>query len=86
MDVPLGLVHQMESLEDAVYEFSTHHFGSDSHRLVRGGPKRDDVICKVRFGRDILDRSLRSSERSTVLVGDVRWAEGDDLLRGVTDG
>jgi mannose-6-phosphate isomerase-like protein (cupin superfamily) len=37
MDVPSGLVHQMEALEDAeLYEFSTQHFDSDSHRLVRG--------------------------------------------------
>ena len=37
MDVPRGLVHQMEALEDAeLYEFSTQHFDSDSHRLVRG--------------------------------------------------
>jgi mannose-6-phosphate isomerase-like protein (cupin superfamily) len=37
MDVPIGLVHQMEALEDAeLYEFSTQHFDSDSHRLVRG--------------------------------------------------
>ena len=37
MDVPLGLVHQMEALEDAeLYEFSTQHFESDSHRLVPG--------------------------------------------------
>jgi len=37
MDVPLGLVHQMEALEDAeLYEFSTQHFDSDSHRIVAG--------------------------------------------------
>lgn len=37
MDVPPGLVHQMEGLEDSeLYEFSTQHFESDSHRLVRG--------------------------------------------------
>jgi mannose-6-phosphate isomerase-like protein (cupin superfamily) len=37
MDVPRGLVHQMEALEDAeLYEFSTRHFDSDSHRVVRG--------------------------------------------------
>ena len=37
MDVPIGLVHQMEALEDAeLYEFSTQHFDSDSHRLVNG--------------------------------------------------
>lgn len=37
MDVPPGLVHQMEALEDAeLYEFSTQHFDTDSHRLVRG--------------------------------------------------
>jgi mannose-6-phosphate isomerase-like protein (cupin superfamily) len=37
MDVPAGLVHQMEALEDAeLFEFSTQHFDSDSHRLVRG--------------------------------------------------
>ena len=37
MDIPLGLVHQMEALEDAeLYEFSTQHFNSDSHRLVQG--------------------------------------------------
>jgi mannose-6-phosphate isomerase-like protein (cupin superfamily) len=37
MDIPIGLVHQMEALEDAeLYEFSTQHFDSDSYRLVRG--------------------------------------------------
>ena len=37
MDVPPGLVHQMEALEDTeLFEFSTQHFNSDSHRLVRG--------------------------------------------------
>ncbi len=37
MDVPIGLVHQMEAIEDAeLFEFSTQHFDSDSHRLVRG--------------------------------------------------
>ena len=37
MDVPPGLVHQMEALEDAeLYEFSTQHFDSDSHRIIPG--------------------------------------------------
>ncbi len=37
MDVPMGLVHQMEAIEDAeLYEFSSQHLDSDSHRLVRG--------------------------------------------------
>jgi len=37
MDVTPGLVHQMEALEQAeLYEFSTQHFESDSHRLIRG--------------------------------------------------
>ncbi len=37
MDVPSGLVHQMEALEDSeLLEFSTQHFDSDSYRLVRG--------------------------------------------------
>ena len=37
MDIPRGLVHQMEALEDAeLLEFSTQHFDSDSYRLVRG--------------------------------------------------
>jgi mannose-6-phosphate isomerase-like protein (cupin superfamily) len=37
MDVPRGLIHQMEALEDAeLFEFSTQHFDSDSYRLVRG--------------------------------------------------
>jgi mannose-6-phosphate isomerase-like protein (cupin superfamily) len=37
MDVPIGLIHQMEALEDAeLFEFSTQHFDSDSHRLVKG--------------------------------------------------
>jgi len=34
MDIPPGLVHQMVALEDAeLFEFSTQHFDSDSHRL-----------------------------------------------------
>lgn len=37
MDVPPGLVHQMEALEDAeLFEFSTQHFESDSYRLLKG--------------------------------------------------
>jgi len=37
MDVPPGLVHQMEALEDAeLSEFSTQHFDSDSYRLIKG--------------------------------------------------
>jgi mannose-6-phosphate isomerase-like protein (cupin superfamily) len=37
MDVPIGLVHQMLALEDSeLFEFSTQHFETDSHRLVRG--------------------------------------------------
>ena len=37
MDIPPGLVHQMEALEDAeLFEFSTRHFDEDSHRIVRG--------------------------------------------------
>lgn len=37
MDIPQGLVHQMEALEDAeLIEFSTQHFDTDSHRLIRG--------------------------------------------------
>jgi mannose-6-phosphate isomerase-like protein (cupin superfamily) len=38
LDVPPGLVQQMEALEDAeLLEFSTQHFHSDSHRLIDGG-------------------------------------------------
>jgi mannose-6-phosphate isomerase-like protein (cupin superfamily) len=37
MDIRPGLVHQLEALEDVeLYEFSTKHYDSDSHRLVRG--------------------------------------------------
>ena len=37
MDVPVGLVHQMEALEDSeLIEFSTQHFNSDSHRIAPG--------------------------------------------------
>jgi mannose-6-phosphate isomerase-like protein (cupin superfamily) len=37
MDIPTGTVHQLEALEDVeLYEFSTQHFDSDSHRLVPG--------------------------------------------------
>ncbi len=36
MDIPPGLVHQMVALEDSeLFEFSTQHFDSDSHRLTR---------------------------------------------------
>ena len=32
-----GLRHQMYALEDSeLYEFSTQHFNSDSHRIVNG--------------------------------------------------
>jgi mannose-6-phosphate isomerase-like protein (cupin superfamily) len=37
MDIYPGLLHQMEALEDAeLYEFSTQHFDSDSHRIAQG--------------------------------------------------
>jgi mannose-6-phosphate isomerase-like protein (cupin superfamily) len=37
MDIPPGLIHQMVALEDSeLFEFSTQHFDSDSHRLVPG--------------------------------------------------
>ena len=37
MDVPVGLVHQMEAVEDSeLFEFSTQHFETDSHRLIKG--------------------------------------------------
>jgi mannose-6-phosphate isomerase-like protein (cupin superfamily) len=37
MDIPPGLVHQMEAIEDCeLFEFSTQHFDRDSHRLMRG--------------------------------------------------
>jgi mannose-6-phosphate isomerase-like protein (cupin superfamily) len=37
MDIPRGLVHQMEALEDSeLWEFSTQHFDSDSNRIVPG--------------------------------------------------
>jgi mannose-6-phosphate isomerase-like protein (cupin superfamily) len=37
MDIPPGLVHQMEAMEDSeLYEFSTQHFEEDSYRLIRG--------------------------------------------------
>ena len=36
-DVPAGMVHQMEALEDSeLLEFSTQHFETDSYRLVKG--------------------------------------------------
>ena len=35
--VPTGLRHRMVALKQSkVYEFSTHHEDSDSHRLVKG--------------------------------------------------
>ena len=36
-EIPIGLVHRMEALEDSVlFEFSTQHFDSDSHRIEKG--------------------------------------------------
>lgn len=35
--IPTGLRHQMEALEDTeLFEFSTQHFDSDSHRIIKG--------------------------------------------------
>lgn len=35
--VPVGTVHQLVALLDSeVFEFSTQHFDSDSHRVIRG--------------------------------------------------
>jgi D-lyxose ketol-isomerase len=37
INVPTGLIHQMEAIEDsAIFEFSSEHLDSDSHRLVPG--------------------------------------------------
>lgn len=37
MDIPPGLVHQMEASEDSeLFEFSTQHFETDSYRLLKG--------------------------------------------------
>ncbi len=37
MDIPTGLVHQMVALEDSeLFEFSTQHFDTDSHRMMKG--------------------------------------------------
>ena len=36
-DVPIGLRHQMEAVEDTeLFEFSTEHFEEDSLRIVKG--------------------------------------------------
>jgi len=35
--VATGLRHQMVALEDSeLFEFSTEHFDSDSHRIIKG--------------------------------------------------
>lgn len=35
--VPVGLIHKMVALEDTeLFEFSTHHFDSDSYRIEKG--------------------------------------------------
>ena len=35
--IPIGLRHQMVALEDSeLFEFSTQHFDSDSHRILKG--------------------------------------------------
>lgn len=36
-DIPLGLYHQMEAIEDTeLFEFSTQHFEEDSYRSIKG--------------------------------------------------
>lgn len=36
-DIPLGLYHQMEAVEDTeLFEFSTQHFEEDSYRSIKG--------------------------------------------------
>jgi mannose-6-phosphate isomerase-like protein (cupin superfamily) len=36
-EIPVGLVHQMEALEDSyLFEFSTEHFDEDSCRIKKG--------------------------------------------------
>jgi len=53
MDVPVGLIHQMVALEDCeLFEFSTQHFDSDSHRLVKGGPP---VAVRIYYGAPVVD-------------------------------
>ena len=62
--VTLGLVHQMEALEDAeLYEFSSHHFDSDSHRLASQGSAA----------------SQRSSAVQTLAMPRIESADLDDL-------
>lgn len=37
LDIPVGLVHSVEALEDSeIIEFSTHHEDSDSYRIIKG--------------------------------------------------
>jgi mannose-6-phosphate isomerase-like protein (cupin superfamily) len=36
-EIPIRLVHQMHALEDCeLFEFSTQHFDTDSHRIKKG--------------------------------------------------
>jgi mannose-6-phosphate isomerase-like protein (cupin superfamily) len=45
MDIKPGLVHQMEALEDAeLFEFSTQHFDSDSHRFTSERQRSDMLV------------------------------------------
>jgi mannose-6-phosphate isomerase-like protein (cupin superfamily) len=44
MDVHPGLLHQMEALEDAeLFEFSTQHFDTDSHRISVRNPTEEQL-------------------------------------------
>lgn len=39
-DIPVGMIHQFEGLEDTVFfEFSTQHFDEDSIRISVGGTR-----------------------------------------------
>ena len=37
-EIPVGLVHQMKAVDGpaTLFEFSTQHFDSDSHRIMKG--------------------------------------------------
>jgi mannose-6-phosphate isomerase-like protein (cupin superfamily) len=36
-EIPVGTIHQMYAIEHAeIFEFSTQHFDSDSHRIEKG--------------------------------------------------
>src|SRR5712692_9314211 len=82
MDIPTGTVHQLKALEDVeLYEFSTQHFDSDSHRLLPGDGDGGRVEASCSNGKSSADN--RSHRAGRLVPRGIAAAQG---LRGTRSG